>query len=74
VNVLEEILPLATLAASSSRSSLRRPVNTHCPMTLSSIGGHHPSRTVLSSCPMRALKAQVRNGRLVLDEPTNLPE
>jgi hypothetical protein len=23
---------------------------------------------------MHALKAQVRNGRLVLDEPTNLPE
>jgi hypothetical protein len=23
---------------------------------------------------MQALKAQVRNGRLVLDEPTNLPE
>ena len=33
-----------------------------------------PIRRVLSCFPMHALKAQVRNGRLVLDEPTNLPE
>ncbi len=29
---------------------------------------------MLCSCLMHALKAQVRNGRLGLDEPTDLPE
>jgi hypothetical protein len=32
------------------------------------------AQLVVSSNPMGALKAIVRNGRLVLDEPTDLPE
>jgi hypothetical protein len=33
-----------------------------------------PRCQVVSLAPMQPLKAQVRNGRLLLDEPTDLPD
>ena len=34
----------------------------------------HAARKAVTLQPMRAFKARVRQGRIVLDEPTNLPE
>src|SRR5688500_539150 len=60
----------ATLAGPSARhrfaeSALRNPLSSKA---------RQPMPRVRSCFPLHALKAQARNGRLVLDEPTNLPE
>jgi hypothetical protein len=36
--------------------------------------GWQPRKTRAKLCPMQPLRAKVHNGRLVLDEPTDLPE
>jgi len=44
------------------------------PTTFSPLNSRSDRSGCYACATMQALKARVRNGRLVLDEPTNLPE